>query len=67
MNGSMKIGVVVKGENKVYLLDKNGSVMKGMPLDGDTGFIFGKFNDADSWYNLVVGSQGNVLVNYRIE
>lgn len=67
VNGSMKIGVVIKGENKVYLLDKNGSVMKGLPLEGDTGFILGKFNEANSWSNLVVGSQGNMLVNYRIE
>jgi hypothetical protein len=67
MGGNMKIGVVIKGENKVYLLDKNGSVMKGLPLEGDTSFTFGKFNDANSWYNLVVGAQGNMLVNYRIE
>lgn len=65
--GNTKIGVVVKGENKVYLLDKNGSVMRGLPLEGDTGFILGKFNDSNSWYNLVIGSQGNMLVNYRIE
>ncbi len=67
MNGSMKIGIVIKGENKVYLLDKNGSVVKGMPLDGDTSFTLAKYNDANSWYNLVVGSPGNILVNYRIE
>jgi hypothetical protein len=67
MNGSMKIGVVVKGENKVYLLEKNGSIVKGLPLEGDTSFILGKFNEANSWYNLIVGQQGDVLVNYRIE
>lgn len=66
-SGNTKIGVVVKGENKVYLLDKNGSVMRGFPLEGDTNFILGKFNDANSWYNLVVGQQGDMLVNYRIE
>jgi hypothetical protein len=65
--GNVKIGVVIKGENKVYLLDKNGSVMHGLPLEGDTGFILGKFNDANAWYNLIVGAQGNMLVNYRIE
>lgn len=67
MNGSMKIGVVVKGENKIYLLEKNGSIVKGLPLEGDTSFILGKFNEANSWYNLIVGQQGDVLVNYRIE
>jgi len=64
---NQKIGIVLKGENKVYLLDKNGSVTKGFPLEGNTDFILGKFNDASSWYNLIIGSEGNSLVNYRIE
>jgi WD40 repeat protein len=62
-----KIGVVVGGENKIYLLDKNGSIMKGFPLDGNSNFILSKFNDTSSWYNLIVGAEGNTLVNYRIE
>jgi len=65
--GITKIGVVIKGENKVYLLDKSGSVMRGLPLEGDTNFILAKFNDSNAWVNLIVGAQGNVLVNYRIE
>ena len=65
--GNTKIGVVIKGENKVYLLDKNGSVTRGFPLEGDTDFILGKFNDSNAWFNLIVGAQGNTLVNYRIE
>lgn len=65
--GNSKIGVVIKGENKVYLLDKSGSVMRGFPLEGDTNFILGKFNDSNTWFNLIVGEQSNTLVNYRIE
>ena len=65
--GNTKIGVVIKGENKVYLLDKNGTVMRGLPLEGDTNFIFGKFNDSNAWFNLIVGEQNNNLINYRIE
>jgi len=65
--GVVKIGVVVKGANKIYLLDKNGSFTRGFPLDGNTSFVLGKFNDANNWYNLIVGSEGNTLVNYRIE
>jgi hypothetical protein len=65
--GSVKIGVVIGGENKVYLLDKNGSVMQGLPLDGNSNFTFGKFNDANGWYNLLIGGEGNTLINYRIE
>lgn len=65
--GVVKIGVVVKAENKIYLLNKNGSVMNGFPLDGNTRFTLGKFNDANSWFNLIIGNEGNSLVNYRIE
>lgn len=65
--GIFKIGVVVKSINKIYLLDRNGTITRGFPLDGNTGFILGKFNDANGWYNLIVGSEGNELVNYRIE
>ncbi|MBW8323321.1 MAG: hypothetical protein K0M50_01020 [Prolixibacteraceae bacterium] len=62
-----KIGVVVGGENKIYLLEKSGSVTKGFPLDGNTSFVLDKFNDTSTWYNLVVGGEGNSLMNYRIE
>jgi hypothetical protein len=66
-NGSVKIGVVVGGENKVYLLDQKGSIQQGFPLEGNSSFTFGKFNDANGWYNLIIGGEGNTLVNYRIE
>ena len=66
-NGNLKIGVVVGGENKIYLLDKNGAVYQGFPLDGNSSFILGKFNDANGWTNLIIGGEGNTLVNYRIE
>jgi len=65
--GINKIGVVTGGDNKVYLLDKNGLITKGFPLEGNTRFILSKFNDSNAWYNLIVGSEGNTLVNYRIE
>jgi len=65
--GNNKIGIVIGYENKVFLLDKNGAVMRGFPLDGNTSFILGKFNDTNSWYNLIVGGEGNTLLNYRIE
>lgn len=65
--GINKIGIVIGNKNKIYLLEKNGSVMRGFPLDGNTNFILGKFNDTNSWFNLIVGGEGNSLVNYRIE
>ena len=65
--GMNKIGVVTGGENKVYLLNKDGSVVQGFPMEGNSSFTLSKFNDATGWYNLIVGSEGNTLVNYRIE
>jgi hypothetical protein len=49
------------------LLEPNGSVTKGFPLDGNSGFALGKFNDSNSWFNLITGSEGNSLDDYRIE
>lgn len=66
-SGKNLIGVVIGNENKTYLIDLKGSVINGFPLDGNASFLLGKFNDANSWTNLVVGSEGNSLVNYRIE
>ena len=66
-SGMNKIGVVIGGENKVYLLNKDGSIMQGFPLDGNSSFILGKFNDTNGWYNLIIGGENNTLVNYRIE
>ena len=64
--GTTQIGITL-GDNKIYLLDKNGKVIKGFPLDGDTSFSLGKFNDGITWYNLIVGGNGNNLLNYRID
>lgn len=62
-----KIGIVTGGDNKIYLLEPNGAISKGFPIDGNSGFAFGKFNDLNSWNNLITGGEGNMLNNYRIE
>jgi len=67
MGASIKIGVVIGNESKIYLLDSNGKVTKGFPIDGNSAFILGKFNDTNSWYNLITGGEGNSLDDYRIE
>ncbi|HAH23854.1 MAG TPA: hypothetical protein DCL77_08865 [Prolixibacteraceae bacterium] len=65
--GVNRIGVVVKGENKIYLLDTKGANTWGFPLPGNTPFIIGKFNDTSSYFNLLVGSEDGTVVNYKIE
>lgn len=61
------IGVVTGAQNKLYLLNKNGEILRGFPLDGNTSFVLGKFNDATSYFNLIAGSEGGILVNYKVE
>jgi hypothetical protein len=65
--GVNKIGVVVKGENKIYLLEKKGANTWGFPLPGNTPFMMGKFNDTSSYFNLLVGSEDGTVINYKIE
>jgi hypothetical protein len=65
--GLQKIVVVIGGENKVYLLDKNGAITSGFPLEANGKFILTKFNDSNGWSNLIIGGEGNTLINYRIE
>lgn len=65
--GVTKIGVVVKGENKIYLTDKKGADTWGFPLAGNTSFVIGKFNDSSSYFNLLVGSEDGTVINYKIE
>jgi hypothetical protein len=66
-NGNNKIGIVVGAENRIYLLEKNGAVTHGFPVEGNSEFVLGKFNDSSTWYNLITGGEGNTLMNYRIE
>jgi hypothetical protein len=65
--GKKLIGVTIGNENKTYLLDNKGAVVRGFPLEGNTDLLLGKFNEANSWINLLIGAEGNSLINYRIE
>jgi WD40 repeat protein len=61
------IGIVTGAQNKLYLFDKKGGILRGFPLEGNTSFVLGKFNNATSYFNLLVGSEGGFLVNYKVE
>jgi hypothetical protein len=65
--GVTKIGIVTKADNKIYVLDAKGAITWGFPLAGNTPFVLGKFNDASSYFNLLVGSEDGSLINYKIE
>jgi hypothetical protein len=62
-----KLGIVSKFKNQIYLINNNGELYKGFPLQGNTSFSIGNFGDSLSRFNLVVGSRDNYLYNYRVQ
>lgn len=63
----LKLGLVDKAKNEVYLLNSDGTLYEGFPLEGNTRFSIGYFAGSDSRFNLVVGSLNGFLYNYSIE
>jgi hypothetical protein len=61
-----KIGIVSRNENLIYLINNNGELYEGFPLQGNTPFSIGDFGDSLSRFNLIVGSGDNFLYNYRV-
>jgi len=61
-----KTGVVCKNQNKIYLIDKDGNLPKGFPLDGCTPFSINHFNPSLRMYNLIVGNKDGFLYNYEV-
>ena len=63
----VKIGITDRSRNRIYLLNADGSLYEGFPLEGTTRFSIGYFSGSDSRFNLIVGSENNFLYNYSIE
>jgi outer membrane protein assembly factor BamB len=63
----IKIGITDKPRNRIYLINSDGSLYEGFPLEGSTRFSIGYFAGSDSRFNLIVGSTNNFLYNYSIE
>lgn len=59
------LGVVVSGENTIYLFDKNGNILVSKGLTGSTPFTVGSLNNNGD-INLISAS-GNTLYNYRLK
>ncbi len=62
-----KIGITDRSRNRIYLVNADGSLYEGFPLEGSTRFSIGYFAGSDSRFNLIVGSNNNFLYNYSIE
>ena len=63
----LKIGLTDVEKNQIYLLNADGSLYEGFPLEGNTRFSIGYFAGSDSRFNLIVGSQNGFIYNYSIE
>jgi len=63
----IKIGITDRQRNRIYLINSDGSLYEGFPLEGSTRFSIGYFAGSDSRFNLIVGSTNNFLYNYSIE
>jgi outer membrane protein assembly factor BamB len=64
---NLKLGLVDKEKNQIYLLNSDGTMYEGFPLEGNTRFSIGYFAGSDSRFNLIVGSLNGFLYNYSIE
>lgn len=62
----LKIGLTDAERNRIYLVNADGSLYKGFPLEGSTRFSIGYFGGSGSRFNLLVGSS-SFLYNYSIE
>jgi len=62
-----KIGITDRFRNRIYLINSDGSLYEGFPLEGSTRFSIGYFKGSESRFNLIVGSENNFLYNYSIE
>ena len=62
-----KLGIVDDRDNKIYLLNKDGSLYKGFPLEGSTLFSIGYLEREEGEFNLVVGGRNNFLYNYSVQ
>lgn len=62
--GQTRIGVT-SADGKLYLVNMNGTMYDGLPLDGETQFSICEVPAAEA-YGLVAGLRKGRLVNYRI-
>jgi hypothetical protein len=62
-----KLGFVDAIEEKIYLLNNNGSVYKGFPLEGTTMFSIGYLEATGGKFNLIVCGRNNFLYNYSVK
>jgi len=64
---TVAIGLVTADDNKIYLYDRAGNLWKGFPLKGNTQFSLDVVKNSENRFNLMVGSENNLLNLYSVQ
>jgi len=62
-----KLGVVLKSEDEIYLINSDATLYQGFPLKGQTGFSIARFEGLKAEFNLIVGADNEFLFNYKVK
>lgn len=62
----IKIGLVSREKEMIYLLNSDGTLFDGFPLRGVSPFSIGYLNNNTGSFNLVCGGGENFLYNYQV-
>jgi hypothetical protein len=62
-----KLGLIDNRDTKIYLINNDGSLYHGVPLDGNTLFSIGYLENSVGDFNLIVGGSNNFLYNYSVQ
>ena len=66
-NNIKKLGVLIKDDNQIYLLNSDATLYQGFPLKAQTGFSIARFENLKAEFNLIVGADNKFLFNYKVK
>ena len=64
---SIKIGITDSAENKIYLLNSDGTVYNGFPLEGNSQFSLTFQGNKMGPFNLLTGTSAGDIINYKLK
>lgn len=67
-SNNIKIGLVFKEKNELYLINNDGDIYEGFPLKGFSSFTIGHIssNTGNNYFNLFTVSEDGFLYNYEV-
>lgn len=64
---NFSLAFVTIADNEIFMYDKTGNLCKGFPLKGNTQFTLDIAKNSENRYNLMVGSENNLLCVYSVQ